>query len=129
MARPFVEIDTDELFTMAKEGCPVAVCAQELKISDQTIYNRYYDIWKAGQAAGERMLHKRQFERAIEGDVGMLKHLGENRLGQSQKMQQLNSKQEIEVVIRKPLKADNGEIGDSRPATSPDRLLEQSGEA
>lgn len=129
MARPRIELDEDLIFQMAKEGCSVDDIATEFGCSDQTIYNKYYDVWKAGQAAGRRALHRKQYEKAMDGDTGMLRWLGANRLGQSDKVHQTNGVQEIEVVIRKPLKADNGEIGDSRPATSPDRLLEQSGEA
>jgi hypothetical protein len=129
MARPRIELDEDLIYQMAKEGCSVDDIATEFACSDQTIYNKYYEVWKAGQAAGRRALHRRQFEKAMDGDSGMLRWLGANRLGQSDKVHQTNGVQEIEVVIRKPLKAYNGEIGDSRPATSPDRLLEQSGEA
>ena len=129
MARPRIELDEDLIYQMAKEGCSVDDIATEFACSDQTIYNKYYEVWKAGQAAGRRALHRRQFEKAMDGDSGMLRWLGANRLGQSDKVHQTNGVQEIEVVIRKPLKADNGEIGDSRPTTSTDRLLEQSGEA
>jgi hypothetical protein len=129
MGRPSIELDEDLIFQMAKEGCSVDDIATEFSVSDGLIYKKYYQTWKAGQAAGRRALHKRQFEKAMDGDPGMLRWLGANRLGQSDKVHQTNGVQEIEVVIRKPLKADNGEIGDSRPATSPDRLLEQSGEA
>jgi hypothetical protein len=129
MGRPKKEFDPQEIYQMAKEGCSVDDIATELGCSDNHIYNHYYDVFKEGQAAGRRAIHRKQFDKAMDGDAGMLRWLGANRLGQSDKVHQTNGVQEIEVVIRKPLKADNGEIGDSRPATSPDRLLEQSGAA
>jgi hypothetical protein len=129
MGRPKKEFDPQEIYQMAKEGCSVDDIATELGCSDNHIYNHYYDVFKEGQAAGRRAIHRKQFDKAMDGDAGMLRWLGANRLGQSDKVHQTNGVQEIEVVIRKPLKADNGEIGDSRPATSADRLLEQSGEA
>jgi hypothetical protein len=129
MGRPKKEFDPQEIYQMAKEGCSVDDIATELGCSDNHIYNHYYDVFKEGQAAGRRAIHRKQFDKAMDGDAGMLRWLGANRLGQSDKVHQTNGVQEIEVVIRKPLKADNGEIGDSRPATSADRLLEQSGAA
>jgi hypothetical protein len=124
MGRPKKEFDPQEIYQMAKEGCSVDDIATELGCSDNHIYNHYYDVFKEGQAAGRRAIHRKQFDKAMDGDAGMLRWLGANRLGQSDKVHQTNGVQEIEVVIRKPLKADNGEIGDSRPATSTDRLLE-----
>ena len=129
MGRPKKEFDPQEIYQMAKEGCSVDDIATELGCSDNHIYNHYYDVFKEGQAAGRRAIHRKQFDKAMDGDAGMLRWLGANRLGQSDKVHQTNGVQEIEVVIRKPLKADNGEIGDIRPAASADRLLEQSGEA
>ena len=124
MGRPKKELNEDDIYQMAKEGCSVDDIAVEMGCSDQLIYNRYYDIFKEGQAAGRRAIHRKQFEKAMEGDAGMLRWLGSNRLGQSDKVHQTNGVQEIEVIIRKPLPSvPNGEIGDSRPSTSPDRLL------
>ena len=124
MGRPKKELNEDDIYEMAKEGCSVDDIAVEMGCSDQLIYNRYYDVFKEGQAAGRRAIHRKQFEKAMEGDAGMLRWLGSNRLGQSDKVHQTNGVQEIEVIIRKPLPSvPNGEIGDSRPATSADRLL------
>lgn len=124
MGRPKKELNEDDIYEMAKEGCSVDDIAVEMGCSDQLIYNRYYDIFKEGQAAGRRAIHRKQFEKAMEGDAGMLRWLGSNRLGQSDKVHQTNGVQEIEVIIRKPLPSvPHGEIGDSRPATSSDRFL------
>lgn len=124
MGRPKKELKEDDIYEMAKEGCSVDDIAVEMGCSDQLIYNRYYDVFKEGQAAGRRAIHRKQFEKAMEGDAGMLRWLGSNRLGQSDKVHQTNGVQEIEVIIRKPLSSvPNGEIGDSRPASSADRLL------
>ena len=124
MGRPRKEFDPDDIYQMAKEGCSVDDIATELGCSDNHIYNHYYDVFKEGQAAGRRAIHRKQFEKAMEGDAGMLRWLGSNRLGQSDKVHQTNGVQEIEVIIRKPLPSvPNGEIGDSRPTTSADRLL------
>lgn len=124
MGRPKKELNEDDIWQMAKEGCSVDDIAVEMGCSDQTIYNRYYDVFKEGQAAGRRAIHRKQFDKAMDGDAGMLRWLGANRLGQSDKVHQTTGTQEIEVIIRKPLPTvPHGEIGDSEPAASADRLL------
>lgn len=100
MGRPKKEFNPDDIYQMAKEGCSVDDIATELGCSDNHIYNHYYDVFKEGQAAGRRALHKKQFDKALEGDASMLKWLGANRLGQSEKIQQSNDAQSINITIR-----------------------------
>lgn len=130
MAPPRKELSESDIYQMAKEGCSVEDIAIEMGCSRELIYKRYYEIFCEGQAAGRRAIHRKQFEKAMDGDAGMLRWLGANRLGQADKVHQTQGVQEIEVTIRKPImEAIHGEIDDSRPTTGADRLLGESGEA
>lgn len=128
--RPKIILDEEAVYNEAKYGSNIEDLAHHFGVSESFLYKNYYDVYLQGRAHGNSAIHKKQFEKGMEGDTSMLIHLGKQRLGQSEKMHQTNGVQEIEVIIRKPLaSAPDGEIGDSRPASSADRLLGESSEA
>lgn len=126
MGRPKLEIDPEQVRKLAAIGCTNLEIADIVKCSHDTLTARFKAELDEGRSQGKASIRRKQYELAMSGNPAMLIWLGKQQLGQSEKIHQTQGLQEINVVIRKP---EHGQLGDSRPATSPDRLLEQSGEA
>ncbi len=85
-----VAIGETEVRLMAMIMCPVGDIAAFYGFSERQLYRRFAQspelrtAFAQGRAQGRRMLRQKQFTVAIkEGDVQMLKWLGQNVLGQS----------------------------------------------
>lgn len=87
-----VEMSENEVKLMAMFMCPVAEIAMFYGFSERQLYRRFAGepklrlAFDMGRAAGKRALRLKQFTVAVtDGDVSMLRWLGQNILGQSNK--------------------------------------------
>ncbi len=87
---PKAEMNVNEIKLMAMLMCPVADIAAFYEFSERQLYRRFAKepalrlAFDSGRAQGRRMIRHKQFKVAVEdGDPGMLKWLGQNILGQS----------------------------------------------
>lgn len=75
---------------------------------------RIEQILRKGRETGKASLRRRQYLKAMEGDTAMLKHLGEQYLGQSKKIEQTgdsyNSK-DLEAAMKRALERMNESQG------------------
>lgn len=127
MSSKMLNINPDQVQKLAAIGCTDKEIGEIVGCSHDTLTRRFKEQLVAGRANGKASLRRKQWEIALGGNVSMLIWLGKQVLGQTDKLHQTNGPEEINVVIRKPTKY--GESRDSRPATSADRILGESGEA
>ena len=105
MARPRKKIDLELLKKLAAINCSYAEMASVLDCTEKTLSSRFYQVIKKGRAQGTMSLKRKQYELAMDGNVGMLVWLGKNLLGQTDKhdisIQALSDEQiAIEVTRR-----------------------------
>jgi transposase-like protein len=102
MGRPQAVIDwkiVDQFLVGGADGVQIA---GRLGIHPNTLYERcleenkisFSEYSQGKRSKGDALLHLAQFNKAMKGDSGMLKHLGEHRLGQKS-----NNKQEMKDII------------------------------
>lgn len=88
-------IDWDQVSSWVAGGASGTQCAAAMGMSHTTLYIRcqedlnvhwseFYDIHRE---KGNRMLHNKQFQKAMNGSERMLIWLGKNRLGQADKVE------------------------------------------
>ncbi len=88
--RPIIPIDWEEVATFLEAGCLGTHIAGYLGCCADTLYGRcekendmtFSEFSRQKRAKGDSLLHKKQFDTAMEGDRGMLIWLGKNRLDQ-----------------------------------------------
>jgi hypothetical protein len=94
MARPKVNIDPDQLESLAGIQCTQAEAAAVIGITQAALSQRLKtdkvlaDAWENGRARGKASLRRKQYEAAMKGDRTMLIWLGKNWLGQADKLEQ-----------------------------------------
>ena len=92
MARPRLEIDFKQLDSLLEIQCTGEECAAVLDVSYDTLQRRvqeetglsFAEYFKTkGSLVGKTSLRRRQYQKAMDGNVPMLIWLGKNWLGQS----------------------------------------------
>lgn len=115
IGRPKKDLDLDQFEKMAALGCPMYEIAEFFKMSDDTLRTRVEEIsgqtfsvvYKRARAQGNISLRAAQFKKAIEKeDSVMLKWLGMQRLGQTDKSVNLEMQLQVPAIIERL----NGEI-------------------
>jgi hypothetical protein len=88
MPRPKSPVNLEMVTKLATIGCTYPEIAYALDISLDTLirHPRFATSYKKGDAGGKQSLRHRQFQVAMEGNVGMLIWLGKQRLGQKDAM-------------------------------------------
>ena len=92
VGRPKVTIKWDEVDKYLIAGCSGQHIADTLGICNETLYDRCKAIYKMNfsdysskkRQKGNSMLHYKQFQAAMDGNVSMLIWLGKQRLGQKE---------------------------------------------
>lgn len=85
MARPRLEIDTDQVTKLAALDCTNAEIAAVVGISIGTLERRCRQEIADGREQGKASLRRKQWEIAMKGNPTMLIWLGKQRLGQTDK--------------------------------------------
>ena len=85
VGRPRIEIDEEQLETLAAIECSLEEMALVLGCSVSTLQRNFDQVIEKGRAQGRASLRRRQFELAMNGNVTMLIWLGKVRLGQREK--------------------------------------------
>lgn len=86
MGRPLKEIDADEVFDMAKDGCTQDEIADYFGCSQSVISERFRSDFELGKASSKTSLRRMQFDSARAGSVPMQMHLGKVYLGQTDRI-------------------------------------------
>lgn len=91
--RKKIEVDADQVRTLARLGCTWEEIAGALKIAKGTFVARmqekkYRTAYDEGIAEGDVSLRRAQYEQAVRGKTAMLIWLGKNRLGQTDRVEQ-----------------------------------------
>ncbi len=94
MARPQREINWEIVDKMMEAGCSAKEIFGYLRISDSAFYSRFiqeygehYQEYKVGAyESGNALLRLTQFQKALRGNIEMLKLLGRERLGQGKEI-------------------------------------------
>ena len=93
MGRPLIELDLKLLEELCTIGCTDSELAACLDVSLKTIENRkredeeFLRIYKRGHESGKMSLRRRQWQKAMEGNIGMLIWLGKQLLGQKDQLE------------------------------------------
>jgi hypothetical protein len=87
------------VYELASIGCTIQEIAQVTKVSIDTIKRRFHADYEYGMASMRQSLRRKQYQKAMEGNVGMLVWLGKNYLGQADKVEQ-TIKDEEAVIDR-----------------------------
>lgn len=87
MPKPRIPIDKELVFKMASVFCTNEEIASAIGCSKDTIEIRCKEELHGGRLKACRSLRSKQFELAMQGNVGMLIWLGKQYLGQSDKFQ------------------------------------------
>jgi hypothetical protein len=88
-----IPIDFKKVDGLLESGCNGIQVAASLGIHPDTLYNRVREKYNTDfsayaaskRAAGDSLLHVKQFKKAMDGDTKMLIHLGKFRLDQYEK--------------------------------------------
>jgi hypothetical protein len=92
-----VEINEEQLFELASRFWNKTEIASFFHCSDQTISNKYNDLWLKGRETGKGNLREMQWKSAEKGNVTMQIWLGKQYLDQTDKTQVSNlSETELE---------------------------------
>lgn len=87
MARPKIEIDSEEVYKLAKMYCSIEEMADFFGCSRDTIERRFAAIIAKARSEGRQKLRKLQWESAENGNVVMQIFLGKQYLKQSDKVE------------------------------------------
>jgi hypothetical protein len=82
-----VELDENQVKTLAELGLTQSEMAAVLDCSIDTIQRRFHDLWLQGHQKRNASLRRKQFELALKGNPTMLVWLGKQYLEQSDKQQ------------------------------------------
>jgi hypothetical protein len=107
VARPRKEIDADEVYEWAKDGCTQEEIANHFGCARSVISERFRQEFELGKAASKTSLRRMQFDKARAGSDTMLIHLGKVYLGQTDKTEihqttelSIGPSQDLEEAIR-----------------------------
>ncbi len=103
MARPKLDIDATEVYSLAKLHCTNEEIAAFFGCSTDTIERRFAGQLAKGKAEGKLSLRRMQWRRAEKGSDTMLIFLGKQYLGQADKTETEHSG-DINLIIGKELK-------------------------
>jgi hypothetical protein len=87
MARPPLDINTEQVKKLAAIGCTNEEIAHIVGCSHDTLARRFKDVLTAGRSVGKMSLRRKQWDVALAGNVTMLIWLGKQVLGQSDKQE------------------------------------------
>jgi hypothetical protein len=87
MGRPRIKIDRDKVVELASKGATIKYIASFFAISEATLYRRFDAAIEIGRSLRDGTLQMRQFESAMAGNSVMLKWLGQQWLGQKDKLE------------------------------------------
>lgn len=90
MARPRLQINEEQVKSLAGINCSLAEMAAVLDCSVDTLTRRYAEVIEKGRDTGRMSLKRKQWEVAMSGNVTMLIWLGKQNLGQTDKVEQRN---------------------------------------
>lgn len=90
MPRPKLDIDSDEVYKLAKYGASNVDIAEFFGCAESTIRGRFCESVDKGRAERRITLHRKQYEVAEAGNVAMLIWLGKQVLGQADKLETKN---------------------------------------
>jgi hypothetical protein len=79
--RPVIPINEPLLEELAAMDLSTTEIEAELGIDFDTVYTRYPHVLKRGRARGNASLKRMMFQKAMQGDIGMLVWLSKNRFG------------------------------------------------
>jgi hypothetical protein len=115
MGRPLKDIDGDEVFDWAKDGCTQEEIANHFGCARSVISERFRQEYELGKAASKTSLRRMQFDKARAGSDTMLIHLGKVYLGQTDRIE-LNAS--VDTRVKTVLHfEDNGFGGSTTPDT------------
>ncbi len=80
------EIDAEMVKRLAGIDCTIKEIADIIGTTPETISDYFAEQVRSGRANGAMSLRRKQFERAMDGNIGMLIWLGKQRLGQRDKV-------------------------------------------
>ena len=103
--RPRKELDENLIESLASIGCTNEEIAGIAGCTEKTLAGNYYDLLKKGRNAAKMSLRRKQFQLAQTGDRTMLIWLGKQMLGQSEKVKQVTSTEEIKEYNPRYLEA------------------------
>jgi hypothetical protein len=90
MGRPKKDIDEGLVFRLSQIHCTLGEMASVVGCSEDTLQRRFADVIRRGKDQGKASLRRLQFRAARKGNPLMLKFLGQQILGQSDKSESLN---------------------------------------
>jgi AraC-like DNA-binding protein len=99
MARPKKEVDPEMIEKLATVGCTIEQIAAVLGVSKDLLHRRFNTALRSGREKGNAALHKKQYQVAMSGNVGMLVWLGKQRLGQTDKVEQRVEEVKAQIVF------------------------------
>ena len=99
MARPKLEINSEQVRKLALIQCTMNEMASVLGCSVDTLERRFADIIKEGREQGTMSLKRKQYEIAMGGNVTMLIWLGKIVLKQVEKREITADEQGFRVVL------------------------------
>ncbi len=88
MPRAKIDIDPEQVESMAAIGCTIDEMATILGCSGRTLQRRFVTPIERGRSRLNRSLRRKQAELALNGNVTMLIWLGKQYLGQRDKAEQ-----------------------------------------
>lgn len=88
--RPRKAISETQVFKLASMQATLKEMAAFFDCSEDTLQRRFSDAIKRGQEVGKSSLRRMQFKAAREGNPSMLKWLGQQYLGQSDRSENIN---------------------------------------
>jgi hypothetical protein len=100
MARPKLDIDSNEVGKLAGYGLTNIEIADFLGCSEGTIRGRFYENLRKGRAEMKKRLRQKQLDVAFKGNVAMLIFLGKSYLGQSEKQEVSFNQESIEQQLK-----------------------------
>ena len=115
------ELDANEVYRMALEGCSIQIIADKLDTTDDIVsYHFERELIKARAERKEKLFGKQWELATVKGDRTMLIWLGKQELGQTDKQIIENTFEDFEVVI-------GTTNANSKPAAGTSEVLEQQG--
>ena len=98
MARPQIEIDPQQVETMASYGMTIAEMADVFKVSRDVLDRRFQGEYHKGRADLKMKLRRKQIDVALGGNVVMLIWLGKQMLGQKEPKQEVDFTHGVEEI-------------------------------
>lgn len=95
--RPKIDIDEDKVYQAARMMCTNVEIADMFGCSTDTIERRFAGVLQLARSEGKRYIRRKQFDKMEEGSESMLKWLGIQYLGQSDKVTTENTNREFVI--------------------------------